>query len=57
MGNNVELISLENIICSPCNQIECKNSVHQFCFRGIGIIVNQKLNQLIGETSVSGDVE
>jgi ADP-heptose:LPS heptosyltransferase len=49
MGNNIELLSLENIICSPCNQIECKNSVHQFCFRGIGIIVNQKLNQLIGE--------
>jgi len=52
IGGNVELISLENIICSPCNQIKCKNSVHQFCFIGIGIIVNQKLNQLIGEKSI-----
>lgn len=57
LGGKVELISLENIICSPCDQIECKNSVHQFCFQGIGIIVNQKLNQLIGETSISRDVD
>ncbi len=44
LGKKVKLIALSNISCSPCNQIRCNNSEYQFCFKGIGRIVNQELN-------------
>lgn len=49
LGKNVKLVALSNIECSPCNQINCSNRVYQYCFKGIGNVVNQKLNEIVGK--------